>query len=167
MRCDPGCSLKECQQFTPQPVCHTIDFQFEIVAVERQDSKKIKSGDKVALRSRCDPSKWLNCAGGNSRNECSITNCSSCVGSACYDAGFVTPCDNHHFKIFGIGRRENRLINTKYQIYFRPAADGNNSILSCYDELCKLSSSGNFTVGGETLGTAQRFTFSILSATEV
>lgn len=164
MRCAPKCRPKECQSFTPESLCHTINFQFEIVAVDSQDARKVKSGDKVALRSRCNPSKWLDCSGGHLNNECSITKCSRCAGSLCYDADYITPCRNHHFKVFGVGRRDGKLLNTHYQLYFRPSEGNNNSAVSCYDgDICKLSNGKNFTNQGEMLDESQRFTFTILT----
>lgn len=166
MRCAPKCRPKECQPFTPDSLCHSINFQFEVVAVEMQNSQKIRSGDKVALRSRCNPSKWLDCSGGFLSNECSITRCSRCAGSLCYDANFVTPCKSHHFKVFGVGRPDGKLLNTHYQLYFRPADDSNNSTMSCYDnDVCKFTSGRNFTNHGEMLDESQRFTFTILTET--
>lgn len=174
MRCAPKCRPKECQYpITPNSLCHTINFQFEIVAVEEttQDSQKIKSGDKVALRSRCNPSKWLDCSGGSGGDplsgECTITRCSRCAGSSCYDASFVTMCKNHHFKVFGVGRPNGKLLNTHYQLYFRPAdGDRNNSSLSCSDnDVCKLAGGRDFTNQGEMLNESQRFSFTILAET--
>ena len=166
MRCAPKCRPKECQPFTPESLCHTINFQFKIVTIEPQDSQKIKSGAKVALRSQCNPSKWLDCSGGHLNNECSITKCTRCAGSLCHDADFVTPCKKHHFKIFGVGRPEGKLLNSHYQLYFRPLEDNNSSAVSCYDDdLCKLSSGTNFTKHGEMLEESQRFTFTILTET--
>ena len=149
---------------SPDSLCHSINFQFQVTHIEGQDPPKVKSGDKVALRSRCNPSKWLDCSGGDFGNECSITKCSKCPGTVCYD---VTSCKRHHFKIFGVGRPDGKLLNTHYQLYFRPADDDNvdsDSVLTCYDDdLCKLSRGGNFTNRGEMLDDSQSFKFTILT----
>ncbi len=169
MRCAPKCRPKECHHLTPDSLCHTVNFQFEIVAVGPQDSReqKIKSGDKVALRSRCNPSKWLDCSGGYLGNECSITKCSRCAGSVCFDASFVTLCKSHHFRVYGVGRQDDKVLNSHYQLYFRPAADDDdNSALSCYKkDVCKFSSGRNFTNRGEMLDESLRFPFTILTET--
>ena len=169
VRCAPKCRPKECHNLTPDSVCHTINFQFEVVAIGLRDSDKINSGSKVALRSRCNPSKWLDCSNGNLGNECSIMRCGRCIGSECYDASYVTTCKSHHFRVYGVGRQEDKVLNTHYELYFRPADDddsGDNSALSCYkNDMCKFTSGRNFTNRGEMLDKSEKFAFTILTET--
>ena len=166
MRCAPRCRPKECHSLTPDSPCHTINFQFEVVAIGPRDSDKINSGSIVALRSRCNPSKWLDCSNGNLGNECFIKRCSRCIGSVCYDASYVTSCKSHHFRVYGVGRQDDKVLNSNYELYFRPADDdGNNhSALSCYD-MCKFTSGRNFTNRGEMLDESERFAFTVLTET--
>ena len=165
MRCSPKCRPNDCQMLTHESLCRTINFQFDIIAIESQNSQTIKSGDKVALRSRCNPLKWLDCSSNND-NECTISKCGKCEENDCFNASFVTPCTSHQFKVFGVSRREARALNTRYQLYFRPAYDNDNSVVSCYDDGCKLQHRQNFTNRGELLNKAQRFTATILTERE-
>ena len=137
IRCSPQCRPKPCQIVESQSSCHEITYQFELVTVG-SDTNIIKAGSKVALRSRCNPTKWLDCSGLSS--ECSITRCNQCRGDICTYNDYDAPCNRHYFKIFGIGRRNGRMLNSNRQIYLRH--DETDSILTCEGETCNLSSEG-------------------------
>lgn len=133
VRCSPRCRPKSCQY---QSSCHDVTYQFEIVAIDLSINK-IKSGSKVALRSRCNPAKWLDCSGGSDYN-CSITRCNKCSGDICSFNYNSAPCDHHHFEVFGARRREGRLLTPFHKVYFRQTKT--NLLLTCEDEICKLLS---------------------------
>lgn len=154
MKCVLTCVTEKCHTFGN---CDAIDYQFEIVVPEDPDARKIRSGAKVALRSRSNQTQWLDCS--NSDGECSVLRCTKDATNACY-SNPITSCDSHHFKIYGVGRREGRLLNSSYRVYFRHSE--NDSILSCYSDKCKLSSNEDFYSGENDTQESQIFSFTII-----
>lgn len=142
-----------CSRIGIQSSCHMLTYQFEIVTID-QDTKKVKSGRKVALRSRCNPTKWLDC--NNPDSECSITKCTKCIGEICTYGDYSQPCDRHHFIVYGVGRREEGVLNTNYEIYF--GREGTDALLTCSGSVCRMSAG----VPLEEDGT-QSFTFTIFN----
>ena len=132
MRCSPWCRPRRCHS---SDNCHSITYQFDIVALDQEYNSKINSGSKVALRSRCNPDKWLDCSVFG--NSCRISKCTRCVGERCSNHdNHTSPCHYHHFKIQGVGRREDRVINSNYNVHFVREED--NQLLSCSNH-CQLS----------------------------
>ena len=141
VRCSPKCRPKSCQLLESEQTCHSPKYQFEITLVSSIDKKKILSGSKVALRSRCTPNKWLSCDG--SDKECSISKCKKCTGGICSADNYTTPCSRHYFRMYGVGRQDDRLLHTNHKLYFRH--DETDLLLTCLDDLCKLSSGADPT----------------------
>ena len=101
---------------------------------EDPDAKKIKSGVKVALRSKSNPTQWLDCS--ETDGACSISRCTS--NNADSTNASVTTCNSHYFKIFGVGRRDGRLLNSNHSIRLRH--EYNDSYLNCdTGDKCKMS----------------------------
>ena len=151
VRCSPRCRAKRCQG--NQASCHGPAYQFDIIAVDG-NATKITSGSKVALRSRCNMEKWLDCTG--IRNTCLISRCLRCTGDRCgnYD-DHTSSCDHHHFTILAVGRREGRLINSNYPIQL--VREG--LVLTCSDAQCHLS---NGDVAEEREGEENSYSLTIL-----
>ena len=117
-----------------------------IITPENPDANKIRSGAKVALRSKCNSHLWLDCTSPNIFGSCSITTYTSTSNNARRHASIfcgptnasITTCDRHYFKIFGVGRRLNRLINTNHSIHLRHQYY--DSYLNCNTgDICILS----------------------------
>ena len=112
--------------------CDRIDHRFKIIMPENPDANKIKSGAKVALRSKNIPTEWLDCSSPD--GACSISRCMTSDNSN----NSITTCDSHFFKIFGVGRRLNRLINTNHSIQLR--YEFNDAYFNCNTgDKCRLS----------------------------
>ena len=129
-----------CYSFPSGSTCNGIVHQFEIVTPENPDARKILSGAKVALRSRNNPTQWLDCSDIDS--SCSISRCTRNDADSGTNASFITSCQSHYFQIFGIGRRDGKLIDSKRSI--RLKHEYNQSYLDCYssiDNMCRLSDS--------------------------
>ena len=127
LKCTPICRKTRCVIWKSISSCDRIDHRFEIVTPENPDAKKIRSGTKVALRSKSNHTQWLDCSSAN--GACSISECSTNTT--------VTTCDSHFFKIFGVGRRLNRLLNTKHSIQLR--YEYNDSYFTCNTgDRCKI-----------------------------
>ena len=151
LKCTPTCRKTRCVVWGSISSCDRIDHRFEIVTRENPDANKIRSGAKVALRSKSDPTQWLDCSSAD--GACSISRCTS--NNADSTNASITTCDSHFFKIFGVGRRLNRLINTNYSIQLRH--EYNDSYLNCNTgDKCKLSECGGTCE-------APSFKFNILS----
>ena len=134
LKCTPTCRKTNCVVWGTKSSCDRIDHRFEIIMPENPDANKIKSGAKVALRSKSNPTQWLDCSSPD--GACSISRCMS--NSADSMNASITTCDSHFFKIFGVGRRLNRLINTNHSIQLRHEL--NDSYLNCNTgDKCRLS----------------------------
>ena len=134
LKCTPTCRKTNCVVWGTKSSCDRIDHRFEIIMPENPDASKIKSGAKVALRSKSNPTQWLDCSSPD--GACSISRCMS--NSADSTNASITTCDGHFFKIFGVGRRLNRLINTNHSIQLRH--EFNDSYLNCNTgDKCRLS----------------------------
>ena len=134
LKCTPTCRKTNCVVWGTKSSCNRIDHRFEIIMPENPDANKIKSGAKVALRSKSNPTQWLDCSSPD--GACSISRCVS--NSADSMNASITTCDSHFFKIFGVGRRLNRLINTNHSIQLRHEL--NDSYLNCNTgDKCRLS----------------------------
>ena len=129
VKCTPSCLTRKCYSFGN---CDAIDHQFEIVLPDKPNARKIKSGATVALRSKSNPTKWLDC---NNTDKCSISRCTM-NNTDSGNGSYVTSCDSHYFKIFGVRRREGRLLNSNHSIQLRHKH--NNSYLNCNKKKCTL-----------------------------
>ena len=136
VKCTPRCRSTRCYSIGGRSTCSGIDHQFEIVVTEDPDARKVRSGAKVALRSRSNPTQWLDCSDVDS--SCSISRCTRNDADSGGNASFVTTCDSHYFTIFGVGRRVGKLINSHHSIRLRH--EFNHSFLDCkVDNKCRLS----------------------------
>lgn len=150
LKCFPTtCKPTTCFTFGSQSTCDGLNHQFEIIAIENPNARKIKSGDTVALRSKANPAKWLDCTSAD--RTCSITICSSPYPNFIYDySSALTTCDAHIFEIFGVRRRLGRLLNSNHNIQLQYG----NEFLSCAGtagSVCKLSNSTAQSFGLEVM----------------
>ena len=133
MQCTPTCRATNCLVLWGRSSCNGLDHRFEIVVPELPDAKKIKSGATVALRSKSNPSQWLDCSSPD--GSCSVTRCAGNRGESQNTS--ITVCGKHYFKIFGVGRKVGKLINTNHSIQLRHEL--NDSFLNCDGgEKCRL-----------------------------
>ena len=137
VKCTPRCRSTGCYSFRWDSTCNGIANQFQIIMPENPDARKIKSGAKVALRSRNKPTRWLDCS--DTDSSCSISRCARNDADRGTNASFITKCQSHYFKIFGVGRRDGKLINSNHSI--RLKHEYNQSYLDCSADECRLSHS--------------------------
>ena len=136
VKCTPRCRSTSCYAYRGGSTCNGIAHQFEIVVPENPNARKIVSGAKVKLRSRNFPTQWLDCSIIDS--SCSILRCTRNDADSGTNASFITNCQSHYIKIFGIGRREGKLINSNHSIQLKH--EYNQSYLDCsVDNECQLS----------------------------
>ena len=93
VKCTPTCRSTNCVIWGSKSSCDCINYQFEIIIPEDPNVKKIKSGGKVALRSKNNPTQWLDCS--NVRGvSCSITRC---TGNNVTDSVYsTTTCNSYN-----------------------------------------------------------------------
>ena len=147
LKCNSNCQSTACIFFGSKSSCDLIEHRFKIITPDDPSAAKIKGGVKVALRSQTNPLHWLDCSNTAAGAACTITRCTlnNNLESSTSSSG-ITTCDNHFFKIFGVGaRREGKLINNEHSIQLRHK-DNTMSYFNCDappNGKCKLSDCGN------------------------
>lgn len=137
MKCvpSPGCTPLPCRGIS----CQGEDNQFHIVN-HKSKTNKIKSGATVLLRSVNAPSNWLDCSGSSNTDTCIISTCREDNVEDPQNASYISSCSSHHFKVFGVGRGINKVLNVNHKLQFRDK--NQQSYLSCNGKKCKLRAKG-------------------------
>ena len=134
MKCvpSPGCTPLPCVGSS----CTGVHNQFHIINHETSVNK-IRSGSIVLLRSVNAPANWLDCS--NPRS-CIISTCREDNVEDLTNASYKSSCTSHQFQVFGVGRKNNKLLNVGHKLRFKDK--NQQSYLSCNGKRCSLLESG-------------------------
>ena len=134
----PGCIPKPCATIFGSDTCSNIRHQF---AIYNPDSKKIKSGNIVVLRSLYKPTTWLDCS--DSRGRCTLSQCIDNSADTS-NSSYISECDYHKFKILGVNRPEGKLLKSDHQVQLKHPVD--DTYLNCSGKRCELGEPQTFTL---------------------
>lgn len=139
MKCvpSPGCTPMPCHDHGGN-TCHGPELQFQIINHPSISSRRIKSSNTVLLRSVNTPTSWLDCS---DATRCIISPCREDNPDDGANSSYISNCSRHHFQVFGVGRRDNKILNNQHKLKFK-YSNSDDSYLNCNGKRCTLLQDG-------------------------